>query len=110
MTSDIDALSSLSAIALNVPQDDEPQSDIDEVRKLAVRALTDAAAHRSEAERATALFDANMAKHHELVALADRMAMAQQLVTIGAKLADDLAGVMETSRLASEGGLIRRVT
>ena len=76
MTSDIDAFTSLAEIALNVPQEDEPASDIDEVRKLAVRALADATAHRGDADKARALFEAAMEKHHELVALADRMAGA----------------------------------
>ncbi|TDW63114.1 hypothetical protein EDF57_10669 [Novosphingobium sp. PhB55] len=110
MTSDIDALSSLAAIALNVPQDDEPQSDIDEVRKLAVRSLTDATAHRCVAEKANALYDAAMEKHHELLALADRMEAMRPLVTLTDELAAELASVLEQSRALSSQGVIRRVT
>ncbi|WP_278984086.1 hypothetical protein [Sphingobium yanoikuyae] len=110
MTSDIDAFTSLAEIALNVPQEDEPASDIDEVRKLAVRALADATAHRGDADKARALFEAAMEKHHELVALADRMAGARQLVAVGKELAHELADVIEHSRVLSENGLIRSIS
>ncbi|MED5545688.1 MAG: hypothetical protein VYD90_10600 [Pseudomonadota bacterium] len=78
----MDALGSLAEIGLRAAHSDETPREVDEVRKLSLRALVDASEHYTAISVSQARYDACMAQHYELAALADRMTGSAQAAPV----------------------------